>query len=460
MNLTNRLRETASQGDLIETEFRCIKTELPSREDQQQLSDLIDNIPAVNGYQTSVIWERAYDATVEDATGNRWIDFTSTAVMANSGHGDQRIRDAITEFVTGGGLLAQFSFHSSIRLALIRKLIEITPTHMDSVYLWTTGSEAIECCYRAMMESYISRTGKNDGVVLSMEGDYHGCTLAAHELSGDQARKNWRADSSECIGRLPFPDESVDSEVDWAVYLRTALDERGIIPEQIAGVLIETFQGWAARKLPKGYIQAIRDLADSLGFALGFDEVQTGFGRTGKMFGHEHYEVDADILCLGKGLSSSLPIAAVVGRREIVDTLPPGEVTTTHAGHPLSCVAALTNLEVFVEEDLVVRSEQLGAIAQRELEVLRKQRSDVIECICGAGLLWAIHFKDLSHKVDKHELARRVINECINRGVMLFHVNKNTLKICPPLVIEPEALVEGIQVVGEAVDAVIQCALS
>ena len=111
MNLTNQLREKARQGDVIETEFRSIRTQLPCLEDQQQLSDLIDDIPAVNGYQTSVIWERAYDATVEDAAGNRWIDFTSTAVMTNSGHGNQKIRDAITQFVSDGGY-----WHNSVSI--------------------------------------------------------------------------------------------------------------------------------------------------------------------------------------------------------------------------------------------------------------------------------------------------------------------------------------------------------
>ena len=220
--------------------------------------------------------------------------------------------------------------------------------------------------------------------------------------------------------------------------------------------MLETFQGWGARMLPVGYVHAIRWLATECGFPLAFDEVQTGFGRTGRLFGHEHYDVEADMICLGKGLSSTLPIAALVGRREFVDTLPAGEVTTTHAGHPLSCAAALSNLDVLIAHDLVAEAERLGEICDAKLSEVATDFVGCVSMVSGAGLLWAIHFQQNIRGISGHEFARRVVNECVLRGVMLFHVNKHTVKICPPLVIEKNALCEGIQVIREVIQDLLQ----
>ena len=455
MGLNNQLKSVSSQTTFIETDYRRIATTLPCPQDVERIVSCVGAVPDVNGYQTAVIWERAYGATIEDIAGNRWIDFTSTAVMANTGHGDERIREAVSSYAQSG-LLAQFSFNSRIRFELIERLLEITPPHLDSVYLWTTGSETVESCYRAMMEAYLQRKGTKNGVVLSVVGDYHGCTLGAHELSGVSSRKEWRADSSVQIDRLPFPKDEDRTDKQWREYLLTALAERGIDRESIGGVLLETFQGWGARMLPVGYVHAIRWLATDCGFPLAFDEVQTGFGRTGRLFGHEHYDVDADMICLGKGLSSTLPIAALVGRREFVDTLPPGEVTTTHAGHPLSCAAALANLDVLIEQELVARAARLGVICDAKLGELAADFAGCVTRVSGAGLLWAIHFQENIKGISGHEFARQVVNQSVLRGVMLFHVNKHTVKICPPLVIEENALREGIQVIRDVIQNLVQ----
>ena len=242
MGLNNQLKSEPSPTTFIETNFRRIATMLPCPQDLERIGTCVGAVPDVNGYQTAVIWERAYGATIEDIAGNRWIDFTSTAVMANTGHGDERIRRAIVTYAENG-LLAQFSFNSRIRFELIERLLEITPPQLDSVYLWTTGSETVESCYRAMMEAYVQRKGTNNGVVLSVAGDYHGCTLGAHELSGLSSRKEWRADSSVQIDRLPFPKDDERTDKEWREYLITALAERGIDMESVSGVLLETFQG-------------------------------------------------------------------------------------------------------------------------------------------------------------------------------------------------------------------------
>jgi len=145
------------------------------------------------------------------------------------------------------------------------------------------------------------------------------------------------------------------------------LARKGITAEKICAVFIETMQGWGAVPLPVDYVKTLRAWADANDVLLVFDEVQTGFARTGKMFAHEHYGVQADLLCIGKGLTSTLPLAAVLGPADILDLLPPAEITTTHAAHPVSCAAALANLDVIEKEHLIAESVRKGNITEEAL---------------------------------------------------------------------------------------------
>ena len=198
----------------------------------------------------------------------------------------------------------------------------------------------------------------------------------------------------------------------------------------------------------------MREWADEQGVLLVFDEVQTGFGRTGKWFAHEHYGVRADLICVGKGVTSTLPLAAVLGPAEILDVLTPAEITTTHAAHPLSCAAALANLKILEEEQLISEAARKGKIAREELEALRTRFPHHISEISGTGLLFAIHVADPSTGEPSVELAREWTWAAVKQGVMLFQVNRSTLKVVPPLVIPDEALVEGIRALGDALETI------
>ena len=454
--LENSFRWPPSEGPRIETKYRRIKTALPVPQDVDQLRRAADLFPAVNCYQPPVIWERAEGYQVSDAAGNCWIDFSSTAVMTNSGHGHPKIREAIARYVEEG-LLAQFSFHSAQRSELAAELLALAPKGMQKVYFWTTGSEAIESAFRVAREW---GQGKDAAKIklASLEQDYHGCTLAAHQLSGATAAKPWLPQVDQQVYRLPFLREELAeeewSQSDWDRFVDEVTDAAGLKGEETAAILIETFQGWGALKLAVPYVQALRRWTSQHQALLIFDEVQTGFGRTGRWWGHEHYEVSPDMLCIGKGVTSSLPLAALLGPADVLDVFNPGEITTTHAAHPLSCVAALINLEVLREERLVERAAALGERLRKRLEELKEEWPAYIDFVSGAGLLWAIHLKDPLSGVPSEALARKLVWEVVRSGVMVFHTNRSTLKICPPLVIEEEALLEGVDAIGEALSRV------
>lgn len=449
--LQNAFAQQPEPTTPIETPFRRIATPLPVPESLAQLETARQLFPRVNCYQPPILWDRAEGFQVYDAYGNCWIDLSSTAVVTNTGHGHPAIREALARHVEDG-LLAQFSFASQIRIDLAQRLIGLAPQGMDKVYFWTTGSETIECALRLVREwGMRKRPGKVH--VFSFTGDYHGCTLGAHQLSGDSAGKPWLPHPDADIHRLPFP--LVNGEVtepDWEAYIEQAVTDSSVAPDQIAAVFIETMQGWGAVPLPVEFAQALRRWADAHEVLLVFDEIQTGFGRTGKWFAHEHYGIRADLLCIGKGVTSSLPLAALLGPAEVLDVLPPGEVTTTHAAHPLSCVAALANIDVLEQENLLEAATMNGQLARDALNELQRRWPDRISRISGLGLLNAIHLRDPQTGGPDHVLARDLTWEAVRQGVMLFQTNRATLKVCPPLVIPPHALIEGVEAIGQALE--------
>lgn len=433
----------------IETRYRRIQTPLPAPQTVELLKRAVQVFPQVNCYQAPVIWETADGFTVRDPVGNRWIDFTSTAVMTNTGHGHPRIREAVARHVGQDGLMGQFSFASEIRIELAERLVKLAPAHCDKVYFWTVGSEAVECALRLARE-HGQRKHPEKHQILTHRADYHGWTLGAHQLSGEKAKKPWLATPDAGIHHLPFPRPS-----DGAEFLERNLREmerQGVGGEQVCAVFIETLQGWGAVPLPVPYVAALRKWADAHDVLLIFDEVQTGFGRTGRLFAHEHYGVKADLLCIGKGLTSTLPLAAVLGAGEILDLIPPAEITTTHAAHPVSCAAALANLEVLESENLIAEAERKGQIAARELQRLQERHPNFVQHTQGLGLLRAIHIQN----PETGELCKRTARDWtwagVKHGVMLFQVNRPSIKVCPPLVIEDEALIEGIQALGDALE--------
>jgi 4-aminobutyrate aminotransferase/diaminobutyrate-pyruvate transaminase/4-aminobutyrate aminotransferase/(S)-3-amino-2-methylpropionate transaminase len=464
--LANTFTRLPEDTPHIETGYRRIHTPLPAPETVGDLQRAAALFPEVNCYQPPVIWDSADGFTIRDRAGNQWIDFTSTAVMTNTGHGHPAIREAVGQHVASHGLMAQFSFVSDIRIELAERLVALAPEHCNKVHFWTVGSEAIECALRLAREAGLTR-GPEKYHVLTHEADYHGWTLGAHQMSGASASKPWLPTPDSAIHHIPFPsfdrgahnDHETTHNVDWSAFLQKNIEqlaERGITPDKVCAVFIETLQGWGAVPLPVEYVQALRTWADANDVLLVFDEVQTGFARTGKMFAHEHYGVRADLICIGKGLTSSLPLAAVLGSADVLDLLPPAEITTTHAAHPVSCAAALANLDVIDNENLVAEATRKGAIAEASLRDLQARFPDVVSEIAGLGLLRGIHIRDPRSGELSRELARDWTWESVKHGVMLFQVNRPSIKVCPPLIIDDEAIVEGIDALGDALAVILK----
>ncbi len=437
----------------VDTKHRRIATEIPVPESVPILRRLRQHEPRSMGGQPPVVWDRAEGVQVYDRWGNRWLDWSSGVLVTNAGHGHPRIRQAILDQVNHG-LLHNYCFPSEIRAELVAALARVAPEGRKKVFLLTTGSEAIECAIK------LARTwGKKIGgpkkiAVVSYDNAFHGRTLGAQMAGGIPALKRWIVNLDQDMVQVPFPDGFRCPDTRFDLFLES-LDKQGMTPDRVAGVMTETYQGGNASFAPAEYIQRLRAWCDEHEAVLIFDEVQAGFGRTGTYWGFEHYGIAPDLIVCGKGITSGLPLSAVIGRDDIMDLYPPGSMTSTHTGNPICAAASLANLRVIEEESLVEHTRQMGEILQPELRRLGERFSEHIGMVHGKGLVASLHMVKPGGIEPNPELATDIVWRCVEKGLMLFApvgYAGASVKISPPLVIQEDAIREGVSVVEEALE--------
>lgn len=400
--------------------------------------------------QAPVVWERAEGVHVWDVTGRRYLDFSSGVLVANVGHGHPEIVSSIVETVSKP-LLFSYSFPSEERAALLQELEPLLPRPDDKVMLLSTGAEAIECALKLVRTHALRTDGDKRSYIVSFERGFHGRTAGAQLAGGIPALKEWLFGIDAPFVNVPFPDGFRTPDTSFASF-EAALSAQGVAPEQVAGVIIESYQGGGASFAPAEYMQALATWCAKSGAILIVDEVQSGFGRTGKWFAYEHYGITPDLVVCGKGISSSMPLSAVIGRRELLDQFAPGSMSSTHGGHPICCAAARANLRVMRREGIVERAAELGEVMCGILGEFG-ERFGFIGAVHGRGLVHALHVvKPGTHEPDA-DAAGRIVSDCVTSGLMLFApvgFGGANIKLCPPLVITTDQLREGLEILEDA----------
>jgi len=446
----------------IDTKHRRIVTPIPVPDSSVIIEELRRYEPRSMTGQPLVIWDRAEGYHVYDKFGNKWIDFSSGVVVANAGHCNPEVKKAIIEQAEHG-LLHNYCFPSEIRGKLAKKLIEITPDPLDKVFLLTTGAEATECALKLARTHGQKVGGKEKIKIITFDDAFHGRTLGAQQAGGSAKAKEWIVNLDPDINQVPYPnsfkyswadvnDPRYSDEKCFDKFL-FYLFEKNIKPQQIAGIMSETFQGGWVEMMPEGFVQRLRKFCDENHIILIFDEVQAGFGRTGKLFGFEHYNIVPDLICCGKGISSGLPLSAVIGREEIMNLYGPNEMTSTHTGNPICSAAALASINYILQNDLVERSENLGQICKEKLIALQNKYPDIIGQVKGIGLVWCIIIVKNGTKEIDPNLAHDIVRISLEKGVLFFAPvgAGSSIKVCPPLVITEGALKEGLEVLDDSV---------
>jgi 4-aminobutyrate aminotransferase-like enzyme len=438
----------------VHTAYRTIQTALPHPDSVPTLERLRKFEPISMRGMPPIVWDRAENFHVFDKYGNRWLDWSSGVLVTNAGHGVKEVREASIAQVQSG-LLHNYVFPSEERAELVELLASLAPQGLDKVFLLTTGFESTECAIKLSRAHGIQVGGRHKIGIIGFERGFHGRTLGSPQAGGMAGQKNWIVNEDPAIFTAPFPDGYWQQDVSFDRFLET-IEQHRMNPSHIAGVIMESYQGVGPDFAPTPYIKALRQWCDANHIVLTFDEVQAGFGRTGKFWAFEHYEgVVPDLICCGKGISSSLPLSAVIGREAIMDQFGPGSMTSTHTGNPVCAAAAMAAIRKILREKMTENAAALEKPLLQGLKALQAKHPHVIAHVTAKGLVGGMQTVKPNTREPDHDLAHRIIELCYQRGLLLFApvgAWGQTVKIAPPLSIPPAAMDEGLNVLTEATD--------
>jgi 4-aminobutyrate aminotransferase-like enzyme len=274
-------------------------------------------------------------------------------------------------------------------------------------------------------------------------------------MSSNLAQREWIGYQDADIHHIPFPYPWVLNGRSPEAFLLESLkklQDQGIeLAQDVCGFMLETFQGWGAVFYPEEFVKAIESLCRKNGILLAFDEMQAGFGRTGKAFGFQHYGVKPDLICCGKGMGGGVPLSGVLGRASIMDLPDVGNMSSTHSANPLVCAAGLAVIEEMEDRNLIAETARKGELLFDALGRLQARFPDRVSRLLGRGLIAAVLFRHPQTGEADGPFTSRVAELCMQKGLLVVHTGRESIKIGPPLTISDAALLEGVDVLGEAV---------
>jgi 4-aminobutyrate aminotransferase-like enzyme len=440
----------------VQTKYRTIRTALPVPESLPVFEELRRSEPRAMSGQPPILWHKAENFTVADQWGNRWIDWSSGVLITNVGHGHPEIVAALRA-VIDRPLLATYVFPHADRAEFTRRLRDIAPApDKYQVFLLSTGSEATENCIKLSKTYALQKHGPHKKYFVSFRNGFHGRTMGAQLAGGNDRLKTWMIDRDQTFIQVPFPDGFKNKDASFDLFLHS-LAEQKVQAKDIAGVMVESYQGCGPDFLPVDYARQLEKFCRANDIVLTMDEVQAGFGRTGKMFCFQHYGVTPDLIACGKGITSSLPLSAVIGRADIMGLYAPGSMTSTHSASPLAVAAGLANLTIIQRDQLAERAARLGDWFIPELERIQKKYPLRLGCCWGKGLVAGIQVVKPGTREPDPDVALAVNVACFHKGLLMFApvgVGGECLKIAPPLTIAEDALRESLAVFETSVDEV------
>ncbi|WNZ30461.1 MAG: aspartate aminotransferase family protein [Candidatus Bathyarchaeota archaeon] len=352
---------------------------------------------------------RGKGALVWDINGNEYVDCTGSYGVAVVGHCHPKVVAAVQKQVET--LIAcHASFYNDARSELLQKLISIAPKGLDRVFLSNSGAESVECALKLARK----KSGKTE--IISMMGAFHGKTMGALSATW---KKKYRAPFMPLVpGFKHVPANNLEK-------IKEA------ITDKTAAIIVEPVRGEGGILMNSDdFLPGLREICDDKNVLLIFDEVQTGFGRTGKVFACEHWNVVPDIMCLAKSVAGGLPMAATFAKEEVMAAFNKGEHSSTFSGNPLVCSAASAAIDVLKEEKLPERAATLGSYFKGKLEELAEKHNIVRE-VRGLGLMIGMEMR-----FDVYN----IIMDCMNNGVLVLDAGRNVVRFLPPLVIEKDQI--------------------
>jgi 4-aminobutyrate aminotransferase / (S)-3-amino-2-methylpropionate transaminase / 5-aminovalerate transaminase len=398
----------------------------------------------------SVVVDRAEGTELWDVDGKRYLDFVGGIGVLNVGHNHPRVVEAVRRQV---GRVSHACFQVAAYepyVSLAKKLNELVGEGdaYKSVF-FTSGAEAVENSIK------IARSFTGRPAIIAFRGAFHGRTLLGVSLTGmsQPYRQNFGPFAPE-IFHASYPNTYRGINSEDALATLDELFATEVAPDRVAAIILEPVQGDGGfLPAPIAFLQALREIATMHGIVLILDEIQTGFGRTGKMFGFQHAGIKPDLITTAKSLAGGLPLSGVVGKAHIMDAPLPGGLGGTYGGNALACAAALAVIEVFEEERLLARSNELSDRLMKGLVGLQ-QRFEPIGDVRGVGFMLAMEIvRDRSTKAPDAELTQRIIDEARQGGLLVIKcgLHRNIIRFLAPLVTTDHQLDEAIDILIGAV---------
>ena len=406
-----------------------------------------------------VVVAKAEGVTVWDADGREYLDCFAGISVVNAGHRHPRVLAAVREQLERVIHAGTYIYHVPVVADLAEKLAEITPGSLQKSFFGNSGAEGIETAMR-LAKAY---TGRHEFITLTHA--FHGRTAGTLSITGNKARKTRGGPYLPGISFAPAPyvyrnpfntdDPEVVAErcaemVEWAIQYQSSGDVAAFIAEPVmgeGGILIP----------PASYFRRVKEVLDRHGILYIADEVQSGFGRTGKLFASEHFGVEPDIMVMAKGIADGFPLSATIARAEIADSLRPGEHLSTFGGNPICCAAALANIDVMADERLPEEAARKGARTLRRLHELA-DRHPLIGDVRGIGLMLGVELvTDRVSKAPAAKEAAAVRRLCREAGVLVGVGGQtgNVVRFQPPLVIADADLDRAVETLDRALAAVV-----
>ena len=373
----------------------------------------------INLYQRfPVTIERAQGATIWDTDGKEYIDCMGGYGVAIIGHCNKVVIEAIT-LQMNKLMVCHMSTYNNSRLQFLSKLKSIAPNNLSKIFFSNSGAESIEAALK-FARKFSQKTG-----VVSMYGGYHGKTFGAVSVTYNSKYRKSFSPLLEGVKFVPFGDISLLAEA---------------IDESIGTVIIEPIQGESGIIMPpEGYVKAVRELCTEKKLVLIFDEIQTGLGRTGKMWAGENWSAVPDIMCIAKGIASGIPTAVTFVKEEIANCMNLGEHSSTFAGNPIASSAGSATIDTIIKEDLVTKASDTGAYFKKKLIEL-KDKHPIIRDVRGLGMMLA-----LESRFD----VRDILMDGIKNGLLMLYSGRTVIRLLPPLVMKKEQVSRAVEIMDE-----------
>ena len=440
------------QKKIIKTKNISISTSIPAPGTTKLMKRLSKFESRSMHGQLPIAWSKAKNFNIYDIAGNKFIDFTSTIFVANVGHSNNRIKKYINRALKSN-LIHSYAYINKIRAQYLEQLIKFCGKGFQKAFLMSAGTEATEAAFKLMRMYGQKRKKKRLGIVC-FDGNWHGRTMAAQMMSGNAQQKKWIGYHDKDIHHIPFPYPWLIKDNNEEEFLKLSiqnLKKKIDLKNDVCGFMLETFQGWGALFYPKKYIKLLSKICKENDILLTFDEMQSGFGRTGKNFGFQHYGIVPDLICCGKGMGGGIALSGVIGKKKIMDLPDVGNMSSTNSANPIACNVGLAVLEEIKTKRLTHKAKINGYLMQNELLRIKKKRPDLFN-VYGKGLIAAIIFnKNLKNINTK---LKKFAEKCIQDGLLLVYTGRESIKIGPPLTITKDAIIEGTKIIEKNIDLI------